>query len=173
MALRVLFPSLQNFRHKSVLGMVLAVLCVPAVLALTITLPVVDDGQGSEGAIALAEGEEEPLNDDEDGGAHESVYEAEQEDRNLTPNIGEELHHLVDHGFSPLHSPLGRISHSALRRVSMVQTPDDVEEGDPGADALSELIEDMEEEEALDFHPALAATQCVLGPIFCTVIIFR
>lgn len=81
-----LFPSLRSFRHKSVVGMFMAVVSVPAILALTLTLPVVDES-GREGAIALPEGESEPL---------------------THPEIGEELHHLVA-GFSP-HSPLARFN---------------------------------------------------------------
>ncbi|KAH7106497.1 Sodium/calcium exchanger protein-domain-containing protein [Auriculariales sp. MPI-PUGE-AT-0066] len=38
---RTLFPSLQNFGSKSWIGRIASVLCVPAVFALTITLPVV------------------------------------------------------------------------------------------------------------------------------------
>jgi len=38
---RTLFPSLQNFGSKSWVGRIAAVLCIPALFALTITLPVV------------------------------------------------------------------------------------------------------------------------------------
>ncbi|KAK4050095.1 hypothetical protein OIV83_003666 [Microbotryomycetes sp. JL201] len=37
-----LFPSLQDFREKSYLGKATAILCVPAILVLNLTLPVVD-----------------------------------------------------------------------------------------------------------------------------------
>ncbi|KAM0788213.1 hypothetical protein ACM66B_001370 [Microbotryomycetes sp. NB124-2] len=37
-----LFPSLQDFREKSLLGKATAILCVPAILVLNLTLPVVD-----------------------------------------------------------------------------------------------------------------------------------
>lgn len=37
----VLFPTLHNFRSKSLLGMVAAIFAAPAVMALTLTLPVV------------------------------------------------------------------------------------------------------------------------------------
>lgn len=66
----------------------MAIVSVPALLALTLTLPVVDDADG-EGGIALPMGEDEPL-DEETG--------------RVTPQIGEELHHLADEGFHPLHS---------------------------------------------------------------------
>lgn len=42
----VLFPTLHHFRSKSVLGMIASVLAAPAVLALTITLPVVVTPRG-------------------------------------------------------------------------------------------------------------------------------
>ncbi|EIW69832.1 hypothetical protein TREMEDRAFT_43509 [Tremella mesenterica DSM 1558] len=170
--LRVLFPSLQSFRHKSVLGMVLAVVCVPAILALTVTLPVVDDGSKDEGGVNLPEGENEPLNEERTNGedyqdGHEDYedFEEEYEDRMLTPDIGEELHHLVDNGFSPLHSPLRRISHSALRRMA--------EDLENQRERGKEETEEEEQEEALDFQPVLTALQCVLGPLFCTLVMFH
>ncbi|WWD20576.1 hypothetical protein CI109_105052 [Kwoniella shandongensis] len=187
--LRTLFPSLQSFRHKSIIGMILAIMSVPAILALTLTLPVVDDGRPEEGAVALPIADDEGLNEDgsyvgdEDG---EDSLETEVErddyddeaDRLLQPEMGEELHHLVDHGFSPLHSPLGRISHSALRRMNH-----HVEEGEVGGDGEEngdeedeelnkELYEEMEQERGLEFNKYLTAAQCVLGPVFCAFIIF-
>ncbi len=158
-ALRVLFPSLQSFRQKSIIGMILAITSVPAILALTLTLPVVDDGQ-NESEIALPVDDGEALNSNEPV----EVPDAD-EDRLLSANVGEELHHLVDGGFSPLHSPMGLINHVALRRYSQ----DGVDE-----ESLSkELLEDIREEEALEFHKTLTAAQCVLGPMFCALIIFR
>lgn len=40
---RALFPSLQSFRSKSILGCITALLCTPALLALNLTLPVVEE----------------------------------------------------------------------------------------------------------------------------------
>jgi sodium/potassium/calcium exchanger 6 len=40
---RALFPSLQSFRSKSILGSITALLCTPALLALNLTLPVVEE----------------------------------------------------------------------------------------------------------------------------------
>ena len=165
MALRVLFPSLQSFRHKSYIGMALAIMSVPAILALTLTLPVVDDGQ-TEGGVALPKGQDEPLIDD--CAVCEAGQDDDGEDRLVNPEMGEELHHLVESGFTPLRSPLGRIHHSALRRMG-----DDLEEGDGSEGMTKELLEEIQQEEALEFHKALTAMQCVLGPMFCVVIIFR
>ncbi|GAA5911811.1 hypothetical protein JCM6882_003364 [Rhodosporidiobolus microsporus] len=40
---RALFPSLQSFRSKSIIGRITALVCVPALLALNLTLPVVEE----------------------------------------------------------------------------------------------------------------------------------
>ncbi|ODN82801.1 hypothetical protein L202_01073 [Cryptococcus amylolentus CBS 6039] len=196
-ALKILFPSMQSFRHKSILGMALAIITVPQVLALTLTLPVVDDGhEMEEGEIRLDEGEGLPLHDSSgsDGeGEGESDGEGgddedDEADRLLDPHVGEELHHLVDHGFSPLHSPLGRIHHSAMRKMgyhaesgglSPVRS-EEYAEGE-GDEHLDEIYGDVEGsdgkgeecEGALEFNKYLTAVQCVLGPLFCCFITFN
>ena len=43
------FPTLYDFRHKSILGMIAALFAAPAVLSLTLTLPVVVTPQPEEG----------------------------------------------------------------------------------------------------------------------------
>lgn len=88
-----LFPSLQGFRHKSILGMGLAILSVPAILMLTLTLPVIDDGRGDEGLVALPGGEDEPL---ADATGTDSEYD---EDHLVNREISSELHHLVENGY--------------------------------------------------------------------------
>ncbi|ORY35666.1 Sodium/calcium exchanger protein-domain-containing protein [Naematelia encephala] len=171
--LRMLFPSLQSFRHKSYIGMMLSITSVPAVLALTLTLPVVDDGRRDEGVIALPEGMNEPLSGARDGTLSGEDDGDADSDRLLTADVGEELHHLVEGGFSPLHSPLGRIHHSALWRLQEdveAGTPYDAEEDEQ---ATKELVEEMHAEEALEFHKSLTAAQCILGPAFCALIIFQ
>ncbi|WWD08468.1 hypothetical protein V865_006580 [Kwoniella europaea PYCC6329] len=201
--LRVLFPSLQSFKHKSWIGMILAITSVPAILSLTLTLPVVDDGnnhQEEDGGIALPISEDEALIDPELG---YRVAQQEQDgysptdteagsgnemdsDRLLNPDIGEELHHLVDHGFSPLHSPLGRISHGSLRRLNshsheygaIALQPDDElnqgeEEDEEEQNKEEELYEQMEEERGLEFNKWLTAAQCVFGPAFCVFVTFN
>lgn len=174
--LRVLFPSLQSLRHKSHFGKILSIFSVPAIFVLTLTLPVVDDGNREEGAgaIALPEGEDEPLVPDSEN-RHPSDFGEEEEDEDdddpyLRPDVGEGLHQLVEGGFSPLHSPLGRIHHSARRFEESLHDDDEDEEGDE--EITKELIEEMEEEEALHFNKSLCAAQCVLGPTFCSYIVF-
>lgn len=170
MILRVLFPSLQSFRHKSVIGMILSVFSVPAILVLTLTLPVVDDGD-REGGIALPESEEEPLASDLD---LENGQEAAEEEGDglLRPDIGEGLHHLVEGGFSPLHSPLGRIHQHQTRRQTPVDSP--LLNGDEDEDETmeDELMHALEREEAFNFNKSLTAAQCIFGPTFCAYIIF-
>lgn len=46
----VLFPTLHNFRQKSFLGMIAAVFAAPAVMVLTLTLPVVVTNHDAPGA---------------------------------------------------------------------------------------------------------------------------
>lgn len=172
MILRVLFPSLQSFRHKSLFGQFLSVFSVPAIFVLTLTLPVVDDGGRAEGGIALPETEDEPMAPDLEPGlstppTHED--EEEEEDPFLRPDVGEGLHHLVEGGFSPLHSPLGRIHHSA-RRVSDAAAAGEEEEEDE--EMTKELLEEWEQEQALDFNKPLCAAQCIFGPAFCAYILF-
>lgn len=157
--------------------MILAVTSVPAILALTLTLPVVDDGPVDEGALALPDNDAEAdyfettLNQDEDGDV-----DGMEGDHLLSAEVGEELHHLVGGGFSPLHSPLGRIHHATLRRMashSSIGHSDHDEEGCEERQEISkEMLDDIHVEETLEFHRGLAAVQCVLGPAFVTFIIF-
>jgi sodium/potassium/calcium exchanger 6 len=170
MILRVLFPSLQSFRHKSIIGMILSVFSVPAILVLTLTLPVVDDGD-REGGIALPESEEEPLATSFETELENGQQLAEEEgDGLLRPDIGEGLHHLVEGGFSPLHSPLGRIHHQQTRRQSPVDSP--LLSGDGEDEEMEEeLMHEMEREEAFTFNKSLTAAQCIFGPTFCAYII--
>ncbi|WWC72436.1 uncharacterized protein I206_106398 [Kwoniella pini CBS 10737] len=191
MILRVMFPSLQSFRHKSWIGMILAITSVPAILALTLTLPVVDDGCREEGGVALPTTEDEGLNDPEADCVEHGEYQdegtetemedvmEEESDRLLNPEIGEELHHLVDHGFSPLHSPLGRISHGSIRRLNSHLESGDLTLGntehtnEEGHTKEEDLYEEMNEERGLEFNRWLTAVQCVLGPTFCIFIVFN
>lgn len=175
--LRILFPSLQSFRHKSLVGMFLSVTSVPIILALTLTLPVVDDGASSEGGIALPISDAEPLTDgyfgvDDVEAQREDDFDGPEEHL-LGPRIGEELHHLVEQRFSPLHSPLGRIHHSSLQRKRSGHFGEDEDDSDVDERTDKERAESLKEEEALDYHKFLTAVQCVLGPNLCALIVFR
>lgn len=204
--------------------MILSSMSVPAILALTLTLPVVDDGHEMEqGGVKLEDGDEYGFGDvggnylgdgydldgnvdgddetygDGDGEGEQYDYDQGQEeaDQLIDPQIGEELHHLVDHGFSALHSPLGRIYHAAKSRMNQHVESGDGGEGDLGSGGLSparsgeedgygeeedlfaaeeeQAIDDEWQEEceqAMEFNKYLVATQCVLGPAFCCFIMF-
>lgn len=67
-----LFPSLQDFGRKSWVGRATAVLCVPAILVLNLTLPVVDSDEDDCDAMEEKEGcgeegDEEDEEDEEEG----------------------------------------------------------------------------------------------------------
>ncbi|KAI0697966.1 Sodium/calcium exchanger protein-domain-containing protein [Cytidiella melzeri] len=77
----VLFPTLHNFRSKSMLGMVAAVLATPAVLALTLTLPVVvTDHHGSFPPIEKPENVGRLVDFEEEGVERALVAEEEVEE---------------------------------------------------------------------------------------------
>lgn len=207
--------------------MIVSSMSVPAILALTLTLPVVDDGHEMEqGGVKLEDGDEYGFGgngdldgdylgdgydregnvegDDEtygDGEGEGEQYDydqgQEEADQLIDPQIGEELHHLVDHGFSALHSPLGRIYHAAKSRMNQHVEFGEGGEGDLGSGGLSparrgeedgygeeedlfaaeeeQAIDDEWQEEceqAMEFNKYLVATQCVLSPAFCCFIMF-
>jgi sodium/potassium/calcium exchanger 6 len=83
-----LFPSLHHFRSKTILGKIAAIFAAPAILVLTLTLPVIvtayDNGHMSREKILGAEGR---LIDFEEEGI-ERVLIAEEETR-------EEIHDLT------------------------------------------------------------------------------
>lgn len=151
--MHTLFPSLQGFTHKSFTSMILAVLSTPAVFALTITLPVVDDGRGDEGGIALPGADDEPLDIalQDDTAPRESPR-----DRALGPEVGEGLHHLLENGFT--------------LRPHMPDSSDFVRGGTPcpSEDGCSDVSECV-----LEFSPRLTAVQCIAGPLICAYLVFR
>ncbi|EJT46712.1 hypothetical protein A1Q1_04677 [Trichosporon asahii var. asahii CBS 2479] len=130
----ILFPSLQHFREKSLLGKGLAMLSTPAIFMLTITLPVVDDGRMDEGGIALPD-EDEPL----------PRHDEEEE---------EELEHLYEHGVA--------VSLAHVRHHS--QAP---------SECPSECDSECSEPSLVQFTPALAAAQCICGPLVCAYLVFQ
>ena len=82
----VLFPTLQNFRQKSFLGMIASVFAAPAVMALTVTLPVVVTNHNAPGTS-----EEKPENV-----ARLVDFEEEGVERALTAEdtVEDEMHEL-------------------------------------------------------------------------------
>lgn len=154
-AVHTLFPSLQGFTNKSIVGMVLAVLSTPALLILTLTLPVVDDGRaGDEGEIALPGEEDEELG--LNGNANGLTEEPEPRDRLVAGDLSDDMHNLVEGGvYRRQHMP----DSSAIVRSGV-------------SCAASEDGED-EEECVLEFSPILASLQCFFGPVVCAWLLFR
>ena len=76
----VLFPTLHNLRNKSVLGIIASILAAPAVLALTITLPVTVLPRNGKGALEKGSAAEGRLVDFEEEGV-ERILTAEDEVR--------------------------------------------------------------------------------------------
>ncbi|KAI0346259.1 hypothetical protein BDW22DRAFT_1368638 [Trametopsis cervina] len=76
----VLFPTLHNFRSKSALGMIAAVFAAPAVMALTLTLPVVvTDHEGIVSPIEKPDNAGRLVDFEEEGVARTLIAEEEVE----------------------------------------------------------------------------------------------
>lgn len=148
--LHILFPALQGFREKSISGKVLGIFASPAIFALTVTLPVVDDSaEGvalNQGGVTLGE---EPAGEafgEEERGIIHHTDDAEGEDsQRVTGHAGWDLH----------------------RRVLAPGDP-----GTPDKDGRSETCSEAMEEEVLLFNKYLTAVQAVLGTLFCSCVIF-
>lgn len=82
----ILFPSLQNFRDKSILGQIASVFAAPAIMLLTVTLPVVVTPYESPDFAP-----EKPYND----GGRLIDFEEEGEARALIAEVEEEQHEMV------------------------------------------------------------------------------
>ncbi|GAA5821443.1 hypothetical protein JCM11251_004626 [Rhodosporidiobolus azoricus] len=106
---RALFPSLQSFRSKSIVGAITALVCVPALLVLNLTLPVVEES--TEDSSLSWNGEK--------GGPGSLVMDDDLEDAlpvdNPLERVGQALHspaidaHRHNH---PSHGHNHAISHS-------------------------------------------------------------
>ncbi|GAA6000166.1 hypothetical protein JCM10207_007886 [Rhodosporidiobolus poonsookiae] len=116
---RALFPSLQSFRSKSIVGRVTAILCAPALLVLNLTLPVVEE-PSEVAAASWAEEKSRPAslyNGDARGGpahAEEADDPVERVGRELhSPAIDAHRHHPHAPAHShPQHGHPHAISHS-------------------------------------------------------------
>ncbi|KAJ9120632.1 hypothetical protein QFC22_002561 [Naganishia vaughanmartiniae] len=178
----VLFPALQGFRQKSVSGKVLGIFATPAILALTVTLPVVDDAaEGislNQGGIKLEDGDTalpEDLdagngvygqqNEAEHGGIVHHTNDAEAEDdQQVAAHAGTDLHRrLLAPGGAGEWSPVSPLPYSPSRGIGKY-----VDEVLVGEDGCSE----GSEEQVLLFNKYLTALQAVLGTLFCSCVIF-
>jgi sodium/potassium/calcium exchanger 6 len=161
--LHILFPALQGFREKSIPGKILGIFASPAILALTLTLPVVDDSaEGvalNQGGVALGE-DDEAATESEDG---RFGMQADAE-RGI-------VHHTSDASGEDSQTVMGQAGWDLHRRVlapGEVGSPD----GDKDVREQGEACSVESEEEVLLFNKYLTAVQSVLGTLFCSCVIF-
>lgn len=165
--LHTLFPALQEFRQKSISGKILGIFASPAILALTVTLPVVDDS--AEG-LTLEQGGAIRL--DNDAGAGDAPYQGQNEAE----------HGIVNHSNDPdaedEQQVMGLAGHDLHRRLlgpgNMSPGGSPVLHASHGKydqDAQEECAE-SDTEDVLLFNKYLTATQAVLGTLFCSCVIF-
>lgn len=183
--LRILFPALQGFKHKSFFGKLVGVFASPAILALTITLPVVDDeAEGCtlhRGGIVLPESDA----DAELGETNALTGTTIQGDAKPSPipqhhhTIGSELHHLVVDGGLP--SPTVHASGDHAHHNHHGQHPggSSTPRSDMVNDARSERLcktethsQCSDDAHALLFNKYLTAAQCIFGTLFCSIVFF-
>lgn len=172
-----LFPALQDFRHKSMTGRILGVFATPAILALTVTLPVVDDQ--AEGCSVNAKGisldDEVPADYDnaENGLAPDQPFDVEAEDRKeYAARAGHALHHLVVDGGMP--SPRSEFPSHHHHTHGDATRPDAISptvvgyEGLVGKDddEASTTCHTESDGLVLLYNKYLTALQCVLGTLF-------
>ncbi|KAJ9091649.1 hypothetical protein QFC19_009019 [Naganishia cerealis] len=178
----VLFPALQGFRQKSISGMVLGIFATPAILALTVTLPVVDDAaEGvslNQGGIKIEDDESIPdedaigvgntgvygqQNEVERGGVWHHTDDAEAEDsQQVSSHAGMELHRrLLAPGGVAESTPVSPLIRSPTHGIG--RYVDEV---------VGDECSDSSEEQVLLFNKYLTALQSVLGALFCSYVIF-
>lgn len=166
--LHTLFPALQEFRQKSISGKILGIFASPAILALTVTLPVVDDS--AEG-LTLEQGGAIRL-DDHDAAAGDAPYQGQNEAEHGIVN------HSNDADAEDEQQVMGLAGHDLHRRLlapgNMSPGGSPVLEASQGKydqDAQEECTE-SDRDEVLLFNKYLTATQAVLGTLFCSCVIF-
>jgi sodium/potassium/calcium exchanger 6 len=178
-ALHLLFPSLHGFKHKSWIGRILSIFAVPAIFCLTVTLPVVDDAaEGTtmnRGGVSLvAESEDEDAEDRnellhaEEGNGYRHDDDEVPHKRHFAADAGHALHHLVDDGAFP---PLDHLTHDIHSIHSPSKAMSSID-GDFDARPESCSSESSDNEEEFIFNKYLTAVQSVLGPMWCSVVIF-
>ena len=173
----VLFPALQGFKHKSLTGKILGVFASPAIFALTLTLPVVDDeAEGcslNKGGIILTD--DIPSDVDLET-AQSSSAQHDDPSKHFAAHAGAGLHHLIlDAGMPSPASPHSRHDHHQSDYFSQ-------NAGSPGVGETPGVGSDLEERSveseqhsvghALLFNKYLTAAQCIFGPLFCSSVFF-
>jgi sodium/potassium/calcium exchanger 6 len=175
--IHVLFPALQGFKHKSLTGKILGVFASPAIFALTLTLPVVDDeAEGcslNKGGIVLTDDLPSDI-DLETAGAISNVET--DNSKHFAAHAGAGLHHLILDAGMP--SPASGVQHDHHHHQTdyFDHNPYDPEGGQvpvAGSDSEGRSIESQHSDgRALLFNKYLTAAQCVFGPLFCSSVFF-
>lgn len=175
----VLFPALQGFRHKSLTGKILGIFASPAIFALTLTLPVVDDeAEGcsiNRGGIVLTN-DNIPSDVDLET-AQSTIGQHGDVSKHVAAHAGAGLHHLIlDAGMPTPSSPQAHHDHRhQADYFSQGGTTLDVGETPRAHDeAEQSSLESGQHSDghAILFNKYLTAAQCVFGPLFCSSIFF-
>lgn len=169
---RVLFPTLADIRHKSAPGVGASILAAPAVLMLTLTLPI---GRSHDDREEKCE-EEATLQGsfaEGRGGEGEEDRARLQEDPAVAQN-GAQDGQLIDLGptqpYEYEQSRQRQYSHASL--VSYASHSSDTQH------EMEQLIDDVEEEVEEEVHGGtkfnkyMTAVQLILGPAFCVAVCF-
>lgn len=104
-----LFPALQDVHQKSYLGLIAGVLSAPAIMMLTLTLPVVDEASFDD---SFSEAEEKAFQEAQEDRAHGYEAESEPEDeaerllwKDRARQRDERIAHRLHSPVAPSHSP--------------------------------------------------------------------
>lgn len=198
MTRRALFPSLRHFREKSWLGIIVSVITAPALFALNLTLPVVDD-EAERQREFVAEGELRLSGSETDLRARKAFLEEEEEDERIidlggdpetTPTTDRiervhraenserdrELAHAlgkVPLGESSVKSnKLGHSRNNSKKSNGTVLDPVNENNEDDGASECSvdscSTSSSIFGDSASTANSELFPAQCILAPPFCT-----
>ncbi|KAI8457418.1 solute carrier family 24 [Phakopsora pachyrhizi] len=169
---RVLFPSLKDWKKKSYLGKFVAVMSSPALLLLSLTLPVVDDD--STEIVETEEMEEEEEEEEEQRFDSDLSLIGQSGSRSETNEFNKDLRGLkMDDLNCRAEDELSRPSNSRSDTLG-AELENERREEEEGFGMMidSEVKEDDEEVEDYPDHLTaqwLAILQCVLAPPFCVL----
>jgi len=86
-----IFPTLHNFRKKSILNMITSIITIPAILLLNITLPVVDESDAEEELLEELEKERLASDAGDDGNDDDGHDEEQTEEEEINRYVDEEM----------------------------------------------------------------------------------
>jgi sodium/potassium/calcium exchanger 6 len=175
--IHILFPALQGFEHKSLTGKILGVFASPAIFALTLTLPVVDDeAEGcslNKGGIVLSD----DLPSDLDLETARATSNIQNDDsKHFAAHAGAGLHHLILDAGMP--SSASGVQHDYHHQTDYFDqgtyAPEDTQAPGTSPDSDGRSVESQQHSDnhALLFNKYLTAAQCVFGPLFCSSVFF-